>query len=121
MNYYLMALKKYAVFSGRAQRAEYWYFVLFNMLISFVFNLLVLFDVNANIVFVLSILFVLVIFIPSIAVLVRRLHDTNHSGWWFFINLIPVVGMIVLIVFLATDSDSADNQYGQNPKGMGII
>lgn len=118
MNYYLMALKKYAVFSGRAQRAEYWYFVLFNMLISFAFNLLVIFDVNAIIVLVLSILFMLAIVIPSIAVLVRRLHDTNHSGWWFFINFIPVIGMIVLLVFLVTDSDPAENQYGQNPKGL---
>ncbi len=120
MNYYIDVLKKYAVFSGRATRKEYWMFVLYNMLISFAFNFLIIFGVKVSIVFVLSMLFLLAIFIPSIAVLVRRLHDTNHSGWWAFINFIPVIGMIVLFVFLVTDSQAGENKYGSNPKEVVI-
>ena len=120
MNWYLEVLKKYAVFDGRAQRAEYWYFVLFSIIISIVLGFIDFsigtFDEKAG-VGLLSGIYALAVFIPSIAVGVRRLHDTNRSGWWILIGLIPIVGFIVLFVFFVIDSDQRANQYGSNPKG----
>ncbi|MFZ2303471.1 MAG: DUF805 domain-containing protein [Minisyncoccia bacterium] len=120
MNYYLGVLKKYAVFSGRATRSEYWYFTLFNVLITVAISFLDLFGVSEIVVFVVALLYALALYIPSLAVTVRRFHDTNHSGWWLLIILVPLVGFIVWIVFLVMDSDPTDNQYGQNPKGTVI-
>lgn len=113
MNYYFEVLKKYAVFGGRARRKEYWMFVLFNFIISLVINLVAAF---VEILFFLYYLYMLAILIPGIAVTVRRLHDTNRSGWWWFISVVPVIGAIILIVFLAQDSQPGENQYGPNPK-----
>lgn len=113
MDYYIAVLKKYAVFSGRARRKEYWMFVLFNFIISFIISLIGTF---IETLLFLQYLYMLAILIPGIAVTVRRLHDTNRSGWWYFIVFIPIVGAIVLIVFLAQDSQSGENQYGPNPK-----
>lgn len=117
MNYYLGVLGKYAVFSGRASRSEFWYFALFNMIISFAISFIGIFGVPASVVSGLSIIYMLAVLIPGIAVGVRRLHDTNHSGWWYFILFVPIIGWIVWIVFAVTDSDPIDNQYGPNPKG----
>jgi len=118
MNYYLSVLKKYAVFSGRAQRAEYWYFSLFNVIIAAGLGVIgYLIGGYANIFYFI---YTLAVLIPGIAVAVRRLHDTNHSGWWIFINLIPIIGIIILIVFLVRDSQPGQNQYGQNPKGVTV-
>ena len=115
MNWYIEVLKKYAVFSGRAQRKEYWLFMLFNTIISFVIWLIEL-SVGDPPHTVLA-LYYLAIVIPSLAVLVRRLHDTNRSGWWIFISFIPLIGSIILIVFLVQDSQPDENRYGPNPKG----
>ena len=119
MSWYLEVLKKYAVFDGRSRRSEYWYFVLFNFLISTALTLVDLgigaYNKKAN-VGLLSTIYGLAILIPSIAVGIRRLHDTNRSGWWLLIALIPIVGTIVLIYFLVLDSDAGENQYGANPK-----
>ena len=115
MNYYLSVLKKYAVFSGRARRAEYWYFVLFNMIIGIVLGII---DGAIGSGGILGGIYPLAVLIPSIAVSVRRLHDTNHSGWWLLINLLPLIGTIILVVFLVRDSQPGKNQYGPNPKGM---
>jgi uncharacterized membrane protein YhaH (DUF805 family) len=117
MNYYSDVLKKYAVFSGRARRKEYWMFVLINTIISIVLGWAA--STNNQVLVGVSYLYVLAVLIPSIAVFVRRLHDTNHSGWWIFIGLIPLVGAIILLVFSVKDSQPGDNQYGPNPKGMG--
>ena len=118
MNWYVEVLKKYAVFSGRARRKEYWFFVLFNLIISFVLGL-----IDGAMGFgekggagPLGAVYSLAVLIPSLAVSVRRLHDTGRSGWWLLIGLIPCVGFIVLIVFMVQDSDPGDNQYGPNPK-----
>jgi len=113
MNYYFEVLKKYAVFSGRARRKEYWMFVLFNLIISLIINLVTAF---VEVFFFLSYLYILAVLIPIIAVAVRRLHDTNRSGWWWFIGFVPIIGSIILIVFLAQDSQPGENQYGPNPK-----
>ena len=130
MKYYLEVLKKYATFSGRARRSEYWYFALFNfiaaILISFVDRALgtsIDFE-SANGAVVMQfgwiyIVYNLFVLIPSLAVLVRRLHDVGKSGAFFFVAFIPLIGFIWLLVLLFKDSDPGDNKYGPNPKGMG--
>ena len=117
MNWYIEVLKKYAVFSGRARRKEYWLFMLFNIIISFVIWLIELFAGSPDIVLGL---YYLAILIPSFAVLVRRLHDTNRSGWWFFISFIPLIGSIILLVFTVQDSQPDENRYGPNPKDIAV-
>lgn len=119
MNWYLEVLKKYAVFSGRARRKEYWFFVLFNIIISIV--LAVIDGVTGSFspeagVGLLGGIYTLAVLIPSIAVSVRRLHDTGRSGWWLLIALVPLIGAIVLLVFMVQDSKPGQNQYGANPK-----
>jgi uncharacterized membrane protein YhaH (DUF805 family) len=119
MNWYLEALKKYAVFNGRARRKEYWYFFLFNLLASII--LAVIDSVIGTMseetgLGLLSGVYTLAVLIPAISVTVRRLHDTDRSGWWFFLALIPVIGSIALFVFMVLDSSHGDNQYGPNPK-----
>ncbi len=114
MNYYLSVFKKYAVFGGRAQRAEYWYFFLFNLIISIVLGIVsVLISDNKNII---GFVYALAVLIPELAVSIRRLHDVGKSGWMILINLIPLVGFIWYIVLMVTDSNSGDNEYGPNPK-----
>lgn len=121
MQWYLKVLKNYAVFSGRARRKEYWFFVLFNIIVSFI---LVFVDgltgmFNAETGFgILSGIYTLAIIIPSIAVGVRRLHDIGRSGWWFLIALVPILGGIILLVFFVLDSKPGANEYGENPKEM---
>ena len=112
MNYYLEAWRKFATFSGRARRSEYWMFFLFNMIASMV---LFAVDAVAGTIF-LGTIYAVAAFIPGLAVTVRRLHDTGKSGWWLLIGLIPVIGTIALIVFMFQDSQPGDNQYGPNPK-----
>lgn len=119
MNWYLEVLKKYAVFSGRARRKEYWFFVLFNIIISIV--LAVIDGVTGSFspeagMGLLGGIYTLVVLIPGIAVSVRRLHDTERSGWWLLIALVPLIGAIVLLVFMVQDSKPGQNQYGANPK-----
>lgn len=119
MNWFLMVLKKYAVFSGRAQRAEYWYYILFYLLIYI--GLAVADGVTGTFsseagMGLLTGIFALGMLIPSLAVGVRRLHDTDRSGWWLLITLIPLIGGIVLLVFTIQDSTPGENKYGPNPK-----
>ena len=119
MNWYLYVLKNYATFSGRARRKEYWMFFLFNVLISLGLGVL---DVVAGTYSVeyetgfFSGLYSLFVLIPSIAVGVRRLHDTNRSGWWIVISLIPIIGVLVLLVFMCLDSQPGTNRFGANLK-----
>ena len=110
--WYLEALKKYAVFSGRARRKEYWYFVLFTFLIGVALGFVDMTGVLGNV-------YTLAVLIPSITVDVRRLHDTDHSGWWLWIVLVPLIGAIVLLVFLVSDSHPGQNRYGPSPKAAG--
>lgn len=115
MNYYLDVLKKYAVFGGRAARKEYWMFVLFNVIVSLVFFFL---DTVLELGF-LNPIYSLAVLLPALAVAVRRMHDIGRSGWWVLICLVPVVGTVILIVWLATDSQPGQNLYGANPKEGG--
>ena len=119
MNWYLHVLKNYATFSGRARRKEYWMFFLISALISIVLTLLDILLGTYSVEYeagLFSGLYSLLILIPSIAVVVRRLHDTDRSGWWILISLIPLIGVIVLFVFICLDSQPGTNSFGANPK-----
>ena len=128
MQWYLDVLKKYAVFNGRARRKEYWMFVLFNVIVSIILSII---DRIAGLGYgpndssgVLSTIYSLAVLIPSLAVGVRRMHDTGRSGWWILINLIPCIGWIWFIVLAAQEGTIGDNQHGPDPKaaerGMGF-
>ncbi|MCF8220771.1 MAG: DUF805 domain-containing protein [Cryomorphaceae bacterium] len=107
MNYYLKVLQNYANFNGRARRAEYWYFVLFNMIASIIVGIiggLIDFELLGN-------LYSLAVLLPSIAVGVRRMHDVGKSGWFI---LIPIYNFILAV----TEGDAGENEYGPDPKGQ---
>jgi uncharacterized membrane protein YhaH (DUF805 family) len=116
-------LQKYADFSDRARRTEYWMFVLFNIIISIVLGIV---DSMAGLrlgataqgggVGILGLIYSLGVLIPGIAVGVRRLHDTGRSGLWLLIAFVPCIGAIVLLVFMIQDSMPGTNEYGPNPK-----
>lgn len=116
IEWYLQPFKKYADFSGRARRKEYWSFALGNFLISLVLGGAG-FGIGLGSEYLGS-LFGLFILIPSIAVGVRRLHDTGRSGWWLLISFVPIIGFFVLLYFLLLEGGSASNQYGSNPKAL---
>jgi uncharacterized membrane protein YhaH (DUF805 family) len=119
MSWFMTALRDYAVFSGRSRRSEYWYFGLFYLIFYAVFAVLDgitgTFDVRSGIGLFTGIL-TLGLLLPSLAVTVRRLHDTGRSGWWLLIGIIPLIGEIVLIVWLAQDGEPGGNRFGPNPK-----
>ena len=120
MQWFMTVLQKWSDFSSRARRREYWFFVLFYLLIYValtVVDMLTGLTNAATGVGVLGGLFALAMLIPSLAVGVRRLHDTDRSGWWQLLGLVPVVGIIVLIVFYVQDSQPGGNRFGANPKG----
>jgi uncharacterized membrane protein YhaH (DUF805 family) len=111
--------QKYAAFSGRARRSEYWYFVLFTVIVSFVASIIdSILGTRGSGTGLVGAIASLALLLPGIGVGIRRLHDTGRSGWWLLIGLIPIVGAIVLLVFFVQDSQP-DNQYGANPKGYG--
>jgi uncharacterized membrane protein YhaH (DUF805 family) len=115
MNWYFAVLKKYADFNGRAGRAEFWMFTLISTIVS-----VILYFIDGGImpssnVRVLNTLYSLAVLVPSLAVSVRRLHDTGRSGWWTLVNVIPILGQLVYLVFLVQDSQGA-NQYGSSSK-----
>lgn len=114
MNYYIDAWKNYVNFQGRARRKAYWMFVLFNIIAVIIVSII---DNVLGTGGTLSSLYGLAIFLPGLALGVRRLHDIGKSGWWLLIALIPLIGAIVLLVFAVTDSQPGENQYGPNPKG----
>lgn len=107
MDYFIGALKKYADFNGRARREEYWMFVLIYMVINIILAVLGM-DV-------ISMIVGLALLVPSISIGARRLHDTSRSGWWQLIYFVPLIGLIVMIIFLVQDSHDT-NEYGVNPK-----
>lgn len=120
MNHFVDALRKYVDFSGRASRAQFWWFLLVAIVISIVLSIL---DNALGTVpdgqywssGLLSSLFSLAIFLPSLALLVRRLHDTGRSGWWVLLVLVPCIGLIAWFVFALQASENGVNQWGPNP------
>jgi uncharacterized membrane protein YhaH (DUF805 family) len=110
---------KYAEFSGRARRSEFWWFTLFTLLASAALGIVdrALFGVapDGQPVSVLNALFTLAVLLPAIAVGVRRLHDTDRSGWWYLLILIPVLGALVLIFLFAQTGSTGPNRFGPDP------
>lgn len=119
-NWYLEPLKKYAEFSGRARRKEYWVFFLFNTIVQLVLGLLEgLLGIAPNMkMSILAVMYRFAVLVPGIAVSVRRLHDTDRSGWWLLVAPIPLIGPILLLAFMLQDGTLGENQYGENPKGL---
>ncbi len=126
MQWYMKVLKQYADFDGRARRTEFWMFVLFNAIVSIVLGLVdalletsTLISSGGAVVYspgILVLIYSLAVLIPSIAVTVRRLHDTDRSGFWWFIQLVPIVGGIVLLVFMCLEGTRGPNRFGMDPK-----
>lgn len=127
MEWYLKVLRQYADFSGRARRTEYWMFQLFNMVIFLVAYAIVIGaalllrngsggGAVAGIFGMLLMLYMLGVVVPSIAVSVRRLHDTDRSGWFYLLAFIPFVGAIVVLVFACQEGTRGPNSYGPDPK-----
>ncbi len=119
MNWYLKVLKNYIVFDGRARRKEYWFFYLFYFIfviaLGFIDAITGSYSANVGL-GLLSGIFVLAMILPGIAVCVRRLHDTDRSGWWILIGFVPIIGGIWLLVLMVLDGTSGQNQYGSDPK-----
>lgn len=112
-------LSKYATFSGRALRSEYWWWALFVLVCSFVITFVeTIINLSADgEVPILTTVFNLAIILPGISVLVRRLHDTNHSGWWYWIILVPFAGVLILLYFLIIKGTDGPNDFGDDPAG----
>ncbi|WP_117161705.1 DUF805 domain-containing protein [Paraliobacillus sp. X-1268] len=113
MEWYVKAIQKYAEFSGRSRRKEYWIFTLINTIIGIILTSL---QSISELFVVLTVLYSLFVLIPGIAVTVRRFHDIGRSGFWILISFIPLVGSIILFVFTLLDSEQGENKYGPNPK-----
>ena len=145
MNYYTEPFKKYAVFSGRSTRKEYWLFLLFNILVILVIRIvssIIGAVIHSQILNDLVYIYYLIAIVPSLSLSARRLHDTNRSAWWLLLLIPTVVEMaglikndasmtvmgsgilsitsIILIVFYVFDSQPGDNKYGLNPKGVSV-
>lgn len=127
MKYYIDAFRNYFVFYGRTSRKAYWMFILFNILIAW---LVMLIDTGTGMPALFEYGFMrygngplysfynLLLFIPSLAIACRRLHDTGRSAWWFFILCIPVIGWIWILILLLQEGDVNDNMYGPIPEDL---
>jgi len=111
MNWFLVALKKYAVFSGRSSRSEFWYFTLFQMIIVMG---LILIEVSMGMTGIIGMIASLALLLPAIAVGVRRLHDIDKSGWWMLLMIVPLVSLILIIFFVKKGTDG-QNRFGEDP------
>jgi uncharacterized membrane protein YhaH (DUF805 family) len=122
MNWFLEALGKYAVFSGRARRAEYWFYWLFGCIFGILFGFVdsqmsALRGADPETTLpVLSLVYSLATILPTLAVLVRRLHDTNRSGFWVFIAFLPIIGLLILFVITVLGGTKGPNNYGPDPR-----
>lgn len=134
MDWMILPLKRYADFTGRSQRMEYWMFMLLNFLVYLVLGAIIVLGAvmgdgrdfeelgtaSIALIFVPAALIVLWYFgtfIPNIAVHVRRFHDQNQSGWMYLLNFIPYVGFIVVFIFMLLDGTPGPNRFGEDPKG----
>lgn len=115
MDWFKKGLRNYTNFSGRARRKEYWYFVLVQMGLVIIAMILDAIIFNSEI-GLFYIVVALGLFLPGLAVTIRRLHDTSRSGWWFLISILPLIGSIILLVFLASDTKLETNQWGPPAK-----
>lgn len=107
---------KYATFSGRACRSEYWYFALFMVICELVAGVLdVSFYAETNTSAPFAAIFIIVTFLPGLGVIVRRLHDVDRSGWWYFIAFVPLIGFVVLLIWFCKQGTRGPNRYGHDP------
>lgn len=123
MQWYIRAFRRYATFSGRAYRQEYWLFILWSMVVSLLCSIidraagLLIVEETYYEIGVLQLLYFLVVLVPTLAVTARRLQDTGRSGWWQLVGwLVPIVGLILMIVWLATPGITGPNRYGPDPR-----
>lgn len=130
MNWYLKVWKNYVNFSGRARRKEFWMFTLFNYLVTIALASIMGSAVSDALIsgnmeslsatgligYYLYLIYSLAVFLPSLAVAVRRLHDVNKSGWFILINLLPVIGFFWYLIVMCKAGDEGSNQYGTDPK-----
>ena len=127
-NYFIDTVKnRYADFKGRATRSEYWYFVLYYVIIAIILLIIDIAFINPMIGLtgeaasqgsVLTFIFAFAMLPPQIGLVVRRLHDIGKTGWWYFLLFIPIIGALVLLYFFVQDSQPGTNMYGPNPKGL---
>lgn len=137
MDWYLKVLKEYAKFTGRARRKEFWMFTLFHSIFIILLAILLSFtSANTNsydyetdsystgdntsfyITAGLLVVYILATFLPTVALTVRRLHDTGKSGWWYFISFIPYIGSFILLIMVCMEGEAKTNNWGHNPKGI---
>ena len=122
MDWMTLPLKRYAEFSGRSRRKEYWMFVLFIIAVSVGIGIVeAILGLSATIGDAygpISLLFLLAIFVPSLAVQVRRFHDQGRSGWFVLLNFIPFIGTLIVLVFMCLDGTDGPNEYGPDPKAL---
>ena len=111
------AFTKYAVFTGRARRAEFWYFHLFNLIVTVCMMLFVSMFAPEDAASGIAALYWLATFIPTLSLIWRRLQDTGRSGFLFFLVFVPVVGAVLTIIWLCMDGDRGPNRFGPDPKG----
>ena len=122
MEWYLKVMRdNYANFNGRARRKEYWmftlFFLLFALLAGFVIGILsAVGETVAMIAIILAVVWYLTHLVPSLAVTVRRLHDTGKSGWFYLLAIIPYIGGLIIFIFTVIEGDKGDNKYGPDPK-----
>ena len=116
MKWYKKALSKYFRLNGRSRRREFWHFHLMNLIIYLILSVI---EVKIDLVYYLSIPFFAIVFIPSITLSIRRLHDINKSVFFLLFGLIPFLGPLILIYFFVQEGDQCSNKYGPDPKGLG--
>jgi len=118
MDWYLKVLRNYVGFSGRARRKEYWMFVLVNFILTLVLGIVdkILGWERAGGEGILTTIYALLVFLPSLAVLFRRLHDTDRSAWWLLLILIPIVGWLIILAFNCQAGTAGENRFGPDPK-----
>ena len=113
MNLMFEPLRKFAVFSGRARRKEYWLFILFILAINLIFTFIAPI-VGETFLVILALAYVGGVFLPSIAVAVRRLHDLDKSGWWLFLGVVPIANLLLLVWFCSKGT-AGENRFGSDP------
>jgi uncharacterized membrane protein YhaH (DUF805 family) len=120
MHWYLEGLRKYAVFSGRARRREYWMFEFINGLVTLALFVIAVYLGKAGFGYFIGapVLYMIATVIPNFAKLIRRLHDTNHSAWWIFISAVPFIGVILFLYLLFKEGDRGANRFGPDPKAL---
>jgi uncharacterized membrane protein YhaH (DUF805 family) len=121
LNNYIAVLRKYMVFTGRAGRKEFWLFALVNFVVGIIFTILTKIPILKIIFWIAYFLFGLAIIIPSITVGIRRLHDTNKTGWLILLCLIPFAGAIAFLVLCALEGTPGENQYGTPPSENAVV